>query len=89
MPFPVSLLPTNATTGVIGANTLVAPLVPIGETGARNPCIGILTFLVSDFAGNTTTTISLYGVTHTYLCTFMEWACLNGSFSAKIAFRYE
>lgn len=50
----------------VGQYIAVAPILPmIGGMG--NPCISALIFDINDFATNTSMTVSVYGITHTYL----------------------
>lgn len=62
---------TTNTTAVIGTTTRTAHPVTWGETTTNNPTLAVAVFATSDFAVGTsnTTTITLYGGTHTYVLT--------------------
>jgi hypothetical protein len=60
------VIPSQAATGNVGANTHVSPVFPV-VGGIGNPMKGLMVFRGVDFANNQMMYATLYGVQHTYI----------------------
>lgn len=85
--FMLAALPTPGTTGSVGGNVLVSPVYQnIG--GLSNPTPDILLGKYNDFADGSTTTVTVYGVSHTYIV-LEEGVSFVSAIRSSVLLRYE
>lgn len=87
--FWVAPHPTNATTAVIGANTLFSFPIPVKATGGGNPVIAAAVFTNTDVGPyGAVVSLSPYGTAHNYL-TIANLNAIAGSNNFHGMFRFE